>query len=132
MILRYVLAWVPMVVIAIVNAAIREGGYKRFVGELRAHQLSTLTAIILFGVYIWVVTRVWPIQSGGQALLIGLIWLGLTVAFEFLFGHYVMGNAWEKLFHDYNLLAGRVWVLVLIWITIAPYVFHRLGASSIG
>lgn len=129
MLLRYTLAWVPMVLIAIMNAVVRESGYKRFVGELRAHQLSTLTAIILFGVYIWALTRVRPIQSSGQALVIGLIWLGLTVAFEFVFGHYVMGNSWERLFHDYNLVAGRVWVFVLIWVTIAPYVFYRLGAS---
>jgi hypothetical protein len=120
---RYILAWLPMVLIAIINAMFREAGYKRFMSELRAHQVSTLTAIILFGLYIWALTRLWPLQSAGQALLIGLIWLTLTVAFEFLFGHYVMGNAWERLFHDYNLRAGRVWVLVLIWITIAPYVF---------
>jgi hypothetical protein len=127
MLIKYVLAWVPMVLIAIVNAAFREAGYGKFMGELGAHQLSTLTAIILFGVYIWILTRVWPIQSSGQAITIGLIWLGLTVAFEFLFGHYVMGNSWEKLFHDYNLLAGRAWVLVLIWIAIAPYVFYSLA-----
>jgi hypothetical protein len=130
MIWRYVLAWIPMVIIAILNAAIREGGYKKLVGELRAHQLSTLTALILFGAYIWGITRLWPLQSAGQAALIGLIWLALTVAFEFLFGHYVMGNPWQKLFHDYNLRAGRVWVLVLIWITVAPYVFYSLRASS--
>jgi hypothetical protein len=107
MLLKYVLAWVPMVLIAIGNAAIREASYRRFMGELRAHQLSTLIAIILFGVYIWALTRVWPIQSSAQALTIGLIWLGLTVVFEFVFGHYVMANSWERLFHDYNLSAWR-------------------------
>lgn len=130
MLFKYVLAWVPLVPIAILNAVIREAGYKQWLGELRAHQVSTATAIILFGVYIWAVTRLWPIQSGRQALLIGLIWLCLTVAFEFLFGHYVMGNPWQRLLHDYNLLAGRVWVLVLIWIALAPYVFYRLGAAA--
>jgi len=50
----------------------------------------------------------------------------LTVAFEFLFGHFVMGNPWEALLHDYNLVAGRVWVLVLTWIAVAPIIFHRI------
>ena len=62
------------------------------------------------------------------ALAIGGIWLALTVAFEFLFGHYVMGHPWSRLFHDYNLLEGRLWVLVLVWTFIAPYVFYRLGS----
>ena len=126
MTLRYILAWVPMVPIAIVNAVVREAVYKNYLGDLRAHQVSTVTAIILFGLYIWLLSRWWPIPSARQAVAIGFIWLGLTVAFEFLFGHYVMGNPWERLFHDYNILQGRVWSLVLIWITIAPYVFYRL------
>ncbi len=127
MIVKYAIAWVGMLIIAIINGAIREGGYKKFMGELRAHQVSTITAIILFGLFIWALTSIWQIQSAGQAIAIGFIWLVLTVAFEFLFGHYVMKHPWKKLLHDYNILAGRLWVLVLIWITVAPYVFYKIN-----
>ncbi len=127
MIVKYAIAWVGMLIIAIINGAIREGGYKKFMGELRAHQVSTITAIILFGLFIWALTSIWRIQSAGQAIAIGFIWLVLTVAFEFLFGHYVMKHPWKKLLHDYNILAGRLWVLVLIWITVAPYVFYKIN-----
>jgi hypothetical protein len=54
------------------------------------------------------------------------MWRGLTVVFEFLFGHYVARHSWSSLLHDYNIAAGRVWVVVLIWVTIAPYIFYRL------
>lgn len=37
MLLRYVLAWIPMMVIGIVNGTIRETTYGKFLGELRAH-----------------------------------------------------------------------------------------------
>ena len=127
MIVKYTIAWVGLVVIAIINGVIREKGYKRFVGELRAHQVSTLTAIILFGLCTWILSLIWKIQSAGQAMTIGLIWLALTVAFEFLFGHYVMKHPWSILLKDYNILKGRLWALVLIWITIAPYIFYKLG-----
>ena len=50
----------------------------------------------------------------------------MTVVFEFIFGHYVMEHPWSKLFHDYNLLAGRVWLLLLLWTTLAPYILYRL------
>jgi hypothetical protein len=126
MILRYILAWIPMIFIAIVNASIRELVYAKYLSELRAHQVSTATGILLFGLYIWVITNFWHIRSTTQALTIGLIWLGLTVAFEFIFGHYVVGHAWSKLLADYNLLAGRVWIFVLIWTAIAPFVFYSL------
>jgi hypothetical protein len=62
-------------------------------------------------------------------MAVGLIWLGMTVIFEFVFGHYVIGHPWRKLFHDYNLLEGRVWVLVLIWTTIAPLLFYKIRSK---
>ncbi len=123
---KYVLAWVPLVIIAIANGALREGLYGKYMRELRAHQLSTFFGIVLFGVYIWVLMRYMTPASSKEAISIGLVWLGLTVAFEFIFMHYVAGRSWNILLHDYNILAGRVWVAVLIWVTIAPYVFYRL------
>jgi len=115
-----------MVVIAILNGAIREGWYGKYVSELQAHQISTVTGVLLFGVYIWVLIRHWRPASAEQALTIGLVWLGMTVAFEFLFGHYVAKRPWRDLLHDYNICAGRVWLVVPVWVTIAPYIFYRL------
>lgn len=123
---KYILAWAPMVLIAIANGAMREAWYGRRLSELSAHQVSTLIGILLFGIYIWAFMRVWRPESAGQALFIGLIWLGLTIAFEFLFGHYVAGHPWSRLFHDYDILAGRVWAVVLLWVALAPWLFYRL------
>ncbi len=113
-------------ILSILNGALREKVYDQFMPELSAHQLSTFIGIILFGVYIWILTGVCRIESSKQAFVIGGMWLIMTVAFEFLFGRYVVGNTWNKLFRDYNLLKGRVWPLVLIWIAVAPYVFYRI------
>ncbi len=126
MIVRYFLAWLPMVLIAIMNGALREGWYGKYIGQLRAHQISTLTGVVFFGAYIWTISRLWPLESGNQALVVGLIWLAMTVCFEFLFGHYAAGHSWSRLLRDYNIFAGRIWVLLLIWVTVAPYIFYRL------
>jgi hypothetical protein len=128
---KYFLAWFPMVFIAIFNGIFRETAYKSLVGDLAAHQLSTLTGIMFTGIYIWLITRQWPLTSRTQAITIGLMWLGMTILFEFGFGHYVMKNPWSKLLADYNLLSGRVWSLFLLWITIAPFVFYRLSKNKI-
>jgi len=122
----YIMGWFGLVILAIVNGAVRKKFYGHYMSELIAHQLSTLTAIFLFGIYIWCTMGIWKIDSGKQALIIGSIWLIITIIFEFLFGHYVIGNSWSKLLHDYNLFKGRVWVLVLIWTTFAPYLFYRM------
>lgn len=126
----YTLAWFPMVLIGIINGIIRQSVYGPSMSELTAHQVSTVTGITLLGFYVWVLTRKWRVRSARQAISIGLIWLALTVAFEFLFGHFVLGHPWSRLFHDYDILDGRLWILVLLWITTAPYVFYRFGAAS--
>ena len=128
MYLGYFLAWFPMVLIAIANAALREAGYKRYVGELAAHQISTLTGCILIGVYVWVLGSYLELQSPGQAIGVGLMWLAMTITFEFGFGHFVAGDPLSRLLHDYNILEGRVWVLFLLWVTVSPYVFYTIKA----
>lgn len=80
---RYVLAWFAMLVIAVANGALREATFARMMPELRAHQASTLTGCILIGAFIWFVVRAWPPPSGRVAIQIGLIWVAMTVALEF-------------------------------------------------
>jgi hypothetical protein len=123
---KYVLAWFPMVAIAIANGVLRQAWYGKHLGELQVHQISTLTGVVLFGLYIGFIVRVWRPESATQAIAVGLLWLAMTVAFEFLFGHYVAGHPWDWLLLDYNLFAGRVWLIVLVWVTVAPYLFFRL------
>jgi hypothetical protein len=123
---HYLVCWLLLLLVAIGNGVLREASYGRVLPELAAHQLSTLTGIVFTGLCAWWLLRVWPLQAAMQAWRVGLLWLLLTVVFEFLFGHYVAGHSWRRLLHDYNLAQGRVWPLFLLWITVMPYVFFRL------
>lgn len=125
-VLIYAGGWLGMVVLAILNGLIRERIYAPRMNELSAHQVSTLCGLVVFGVYIWILTGLCPIGSAEQALFIGGMWLAMTIAFEFVFGHFVMGHPWARLLHDYNLLEGRIWLLVLVWTAAAPYLFYRI------
>lgn len=126
MVLTYTIAWLPLVLIAILNGALRELGYKRFMKELHAHQISTLIGMVLVAIYVWIMGLIWPIESLTQAFQIGGIWLLLTILFEFGFGHFIMGHPWEKLFFDYNIFAGRVWLLFILWTAVSPAVFFLI------
>jgi len=105
---KYILAWIPLVFIAIANGLLRENLVALHLKELPAHQVSTVTGIILFGIYIWFILKAWAPNSTREALYVGLIWLGLTITFEFLFGHFVVGHSWSRLLQDYNIFAGRL------------------------
>jgi hypothetical protein len=123
---KYFFAWFPMVIIAILNGSLRQFVIMNYVDELTAHQISCFTGILFFAVYIYFITRRWKIESCRQSWIIGVMWIAMTIIFEFGFGHYVMGHPWEKLFHDYNIFAGRLWIVVLIWTLIAPNLFYKL------
>ncbi len=127
---RYLLAWVAMLVIAVANGALREASYARAMPELRAHQLSTLIGSVLIGVFIWFVIRIWPPSSGRHALLVGLVWLVLTVAFEFFMGLVLAHRPLSQVLEQYDLSAGRVWVVFLLWLTLAPWVFFRFRRAA--
>lgn len=125
---RYVAAWFPMLAIAIANGALRQAVFAPRMSELRAHQLSAVTGAILIGVFIRFVIRRWPPPSGAAALGVGLLWLAMTVAFEFFMVLVLMNQPIERALADYNLFAGRVWMLFLTWVAAAPWVFWRLNA----
>jgi hypothetical protein len=80
------LLWLPMIVLAFANAMLRELVIKKHYREFRAHQLSTLSLSILCCVYVWIVYPMLYIHNPRQTLLIGLVWIGLTMMFEFTLG----------------------------------------------
>ncbi len=123
---RYILAWFPMLALAIANGALRQLTFGKHMPELQAHQLSTLIGSGIIGLFIWFIIRIWPLSSSRQAVTIGLTWVLLTVVFEFAMGRFMMHRPWQVLFQDYNLATGRVWVLFLVWLGLAPYIFFKL------
>lgn len=127
---KYLAAWFAMLLVSIANGAARDLTYGRHMGELAAHQVSTASSILLLGAVIQGFVRRFPPTSARHAVGIGLGWAALTVAFEFLFFHYVGGHSWAELLANYNVAAGRVWVVVLLWVAVAPYVFFHLGRRT--
>lgn len=120
-------AWFVFMIIAIINAGIRNDVYKPVVGDLIAHQISTIIFITLILLTTYFILRFSDLKlNNSEAIIMGTIWLVLTIAFEFIAGHYIFGNSWEKLFADYNILKGRVWSLVLVTTFFAPYITNKL------
>ncbi|MDY6896123.1 MAG: hypothetical protein SVO01_12035 [Thermotogota bacterium] len=119
--------WFLFMLLAIINAGIREGIYTSFLDELRAHQLSTITLMIIFLIGAYLVLRFSQLHlSDQQALIMGSIWMIMTLCFEFIAGHFLFGNSWEKLFADYNILKGRIWILIPITTFLSPYLVNKV------
>ena len=118
--LRGVAVWGAILVGANINGAFRELVLRPLLGAGPAHLASTLllSALILL---IAGSTSGWMAPSGPRdAWRIGLLWLLLTLAFELLAGRYLFGSSWERILGEYDVTAGRIWILVPIVTLIAP------------
>ena len=118
----YLLAWFPMLFLAVVNGILREAFIKKRTDESTAHQISTVTLIFFLGCYIYYIIQRFPPLSFQQAVLVSLIWMVLTLLFEFGMGLF-RGLRCSAMLADYNLLKGRLWALVPLWILISPPLF---------
>jgi hypothetical protein len=119
--------WLILAVLAILNGLIREFGVKKLIGEPWANHISVATGIIIifFATYLFfkIFKSIFRLKD---AILIGICWVILTVAFEFLFGHYVTGHNWEELLAQYNVMDGNLWPLALLAIGLSPWAAYRL------
>ncbi|SDH92710.1 hypothetical protein [Propionivibrio dicarboxylicus] len=129
---RLLAAWLMMLLVSMANGALREFVYAPYLSASAAQQLSTLTGAILLGIIIYRHVQRHPFPSLGAAFQSGVFWVTLTIAFEFLFFHYVGGHPWSALLANYDLSAGRLWPLLLLWITLAPALFFFLEMRRTG
>ena len=118
--LRAMTVWFGIVPIAIANGAVREILIVPAAGPAAGHVISTITLCAAILLVTWLTIGWMRPASLRDAARIGALWLALTLAFEFLVGHYLFGTSWTRLLADYNLAGGRVWILVPITTALAP------------
>ncbi len=126
MILRGVVAWCVLMLTAVVNGTLRVILLNPRLGEPVAHIVSSLMLSLFILLLAWVLVPWAGPQSAPAALALGGLWLLLTLAFEFGFGHFVAHKPWRELLADYNIAAGRIWVLVLLTTLLAPLIVARV------
>jgi hypothetical protein len=118
-------AWLGMLVLAVLNGALREAILTPASGDTVGRQLSTALLLALFAGWFWLLHRRWPLSTARQAWLVGVVWLVMTLALETFMGRVLAGKPWSEVFADYDVRAGRIWVLVPVWTLVGPYVFFR-------
>jgi len=129
---RAILIWFALLAVAIVNGGLRESMLVPWLGRGLAQAVSTVLLSGFIAVIAWFAVP-WIAPRGvDEAWAIGFGWVTLTLAFEFLGGHFLFGKSWTELAVDYNVLAGRIWVLVLVVTLLAPVVtFARRGQVNL-
>jgi hypothetical protein len=120
MLLRGVLIWCALLIVASINGGLREAVLVPRMGRGSAQAVSTLMLSACICGLGWLTLSWIGPRTLKHAWTIGIIWVSLTLAFEFLAGHYLFGRPWEELRADYDVRGGRIWVLVLVVTLLTP------------
>ncbi len=118
--------WFVIVVAAIFNGVFRESVLVPAVGADLALPLSGVTlAVLVFLVTLFLISF---IGSSKQKTYIhvGLLWVVLTLSFEFLFGHFVVGKPWHEIMQVFNIRKGDLFIIVLFITAISPWAAAKL------
>jgi hypothetical protein len=127
--------WLVMAAIAVANGFVGETVVARLYGGYASHIYKTAVIIAVIFLFSRVYLR-WAVRAGDpyiHALSAGILWLVSSIIFEFIFGHYVFGFSWERLFADYRIWEGRLWALVLLSEVAAPLInAYLLNTKRVG
>jgi hypothetical protein len=121
--------WLLLLVVMMLNGALRVLLLQPRFGEEAARQLATLSGIVL----VLALSRpfvVWAGRPGSRTLLgVGLAWVALTLAFEFGFG-WAAGRSLAEMLADYALWRGRLWPLFLVATLLGPMLWGRSARGA--
>ena len=115
------LTWLGFAMVAVAAGIFRVVLLVPRLGEHGANVLETLGLVVILAATIWVaVPWLMPRLERAELKKLGIFWLGLTIAFEFLFGHFVDRASWSALLSNYDITAGRLWILVPVTMGLGP------------
>lgn len=132
--LKIFLFWFVLLGIALVNAILRELWYKPFLEPhigMWAHQVSSITAIILFflAIYFFIKKSSYN-HSPLELLAMGLVWMAMTIIFELWMNIYIRQLSFVEVIETYYFWKGETWVFVLIAIAVSPIIAGRIKSKN--
>jgi len=119
--LKAVVVWFGILLLAMANGLFREAV---LIPQLGAQAGLPLSGVLLSLLILLVAFLSLPWIKPGQSLAcwrLGLVWLLMTLLFEFSFGWW-QGKSAEELLAAYRLEGGNLWLLVLLTTLLAPRV----------
>ncbi len=128
--LRSLAIWLLIISAEFVHGILRTLFLEPLIGDFQARQISVFVGslIILTIAYFsvqWI--RAKNIQS---LIVVGLIWLILTLMYEISLGRFVFGFSWKKILSDYDISKGGLLPFGLIILTLSPLITYKLRGMT--
>ena len=123
---RGVAVWLCVIIVEVFHGLVRTLFLAPVLGDFRARQVAVFTGSVLILMVATVFIRWIRPANAGEAVAIGTLWLVLTLAFEIVFGRYILRASWSRIASDYNLLRGGLLPIGLFVLTAAPVIAAKI------
>lgn len=127
---KAILFWFVLLILALLNATIREMTYKPFLTPyigIWAHQISSLTAIVLFFIAIFIfLKKIVTDYTRKDVIVIGLLWLVMTFLFENSLSILVRHFSFTEILETYYFWNGETWIFVLLSLVVSPVIIFNI------
>lgn len=133
--LKAIAFWFVLLIVALINATIRETTYKPFLAPyigMWAHQVSSLTGIILFFIAIYYfLKKTKEIYSKRDLLIGGCVWIVMTIIFECFMNFYLRHLSLSQVLETYYFWNGETWIFVLLSLLVSPLIASAILEKNI-
>ncbi len=120
--------WMLILLAAIGNGVLRQQLLEPALGRTLALSLSgVLLSLIIFGLS-WLLVPILGRVTNHSWYGVGLLWVALTLMFEYLFGYYLAGHSLQTIHGTLDLTDGNLFLLALLVAGASP----RLAAGLHG
>ncbi len=118
--LKIIGIWLLLVVVAILNGGFRDKLLSQWIGAWALPVSGLILSLLIFLITLAVIPWL-SVSQPFNYLIIGSIWVGLTLGFEFIFGHWVAGKSWAEILMIFDIKHGNLMALVFLTTWLAPY-----------
>ncbi len=126
LVLKSAVAWLAILVLAMLNGLLREAVLLPNLSKPAAFALSGILLSSFILIVAVALARWLRLSSPRRCMSVGLLWLCLTLVFEFGFGGIVQGRSWAEMLEAYTFKDGNIWPLVLVVTLFAPLIAARV------
>jgi hypothetical protein len=123
---RGFVVWLLIITAEMIHGIVRTLVLEPLIGDFRARQVSVFTGTAMIVVITFVFVRWLKGSSYLDFILIGAMWVILTVCFEILLGRLALDVSWERIASDYDLFKGGLMLFGLLVMLLAPIAMARL------
>lgn len=119
-VLKICLVWLAILVLAVLNGGLREAVLLKHLDLTSAQLLSAVLLCAAILLMAWWLVHWLGVYDARSLWLVGVIWLVLTLVFEFSYG-LARGLDWSEMLAAYTFKDDNLWPLCLLITLMAPW-----------